>query len=249
MSTWRYQSNPVDSTKLQQSVGSSLTIGVSNATIYVDVFLSNDAFKPDLDEAMAVLGYSPYSGGSPTGIAPPLTILSPSGLPWQLVMGSDGKLSEVSPTGVTGPLGTTGPTGPTGPAGATGPTGPVGPTGPQGVTGPTGAAPGSVQTIDFAIGTLSVNSVTSLPAASIVLRADVTITTPYTVGTTIQVGQAGSLNSFQDTPDNNPSVNNFYSAPQRTTSSAIAAPVTASIGGAPAVGAGFVTVQYTVPNP
>ena len=149
MSTWRYQSSPIDPTSLQQAVGTPLSLGVSNATIYVDIFLTNDSFKSDLDQAMEALGYFPYTGASPTGIAPPLTILSPSGLPWQLVMGDDGTLSEVSPTGVTGPLGVTGPigpqgpTGPTGPqgiTGVTGPTGPAGATGVTGVTGPTGPA-------------------------------------------------------------------------------------------------------------
>ena len=148
MSTFRYQSNPVNASALTDAVGTPLTIGVSSATIYVDVVLSNDSFKSDLDQAMAVLGYSPYVGGFPTGQAPPITILSPSGLPWQLVIGNDGMISEVSPTGVTGPLGVTGPTGPqgaTGSQGATGPTGPqvvtgaTGPTGPAGRTGVTGA--------------------------------------------------------------------------------------------------------------
>jgi len=138
MSTFRYQSNPVNANALQDAVGTPLTIGVSSATIYVDVVLSNDAFKSDLDQAMAVLGYIPYAGSFPTGQAPPVTILTPSGSPWQLVMGSDGTLSEVSPTGVTGPLGVTGATGPQGVTGATGPTGPAGRTGATGPTGPAG---------------------------------------------------------------------------------------------------------------
>ena len=137
MSTFRYQSNPIDPSLLQEAVGTSLTVGVSNATIYVDIVLSDDSFKSDLDEAMFFLGYFPYAGSSPTGVAPPLTILSPSGLPWQLVMGNDGKLSEVSPTGVTGPLGVTGATGPQGV------TGPQGATGPRGATGPTAPVSGS----------------------------------------------------------------------------------------------------------
>lgn len=110
------------------------------------------------------------------------------------------------------------------------------------------STPGAVQAIDFAIALLSVNSVTSFPAGAIILRADVTITTPYTAGTTIQVGQAGNPSLFQAAADNVPTVNNTYSAPQRTAAAA-AAPVAVTIGGAPGAGAGFVTVQYSVPNP
>jgi hypothetical protein len=108
---------------------------------------------------------------------------------------------------------------------------------------------GLVSTIDFAIGTAATTtSATLLSTGAIVLRADVTITTPYSPGATIEVGQAGSLNLFQDTPDNVPTVADFYSAPQRT-AAVTATGVVATIGGAPAAGAGFVTVQYAVPNP
>jgi len=140
MSTWRYQSNPIVVRTLQDAVGAPLSIDLPGASISVDVILSNDAFKPDLDDAMAALGYSPYSGMSPTGMPPPLTILStPGGLPWQLAMRDDGSLSTLSPLGATGVIGSTGMTGPQGPQGTQGPTGAQGSTGPQGPTGPQGA--------------------------------------------------------------------------------------------------------------
>ena len=138
--------------------------------------------------------------------------------------------------------------GPTG-VGLQGSTGQIGPTGQQGPTGPQAPTAGAVSTIDFAIGTAATTtSATLLSTGAIVLRADVTITTPYSPGATIEVGQAGSLNLFQDTPDNVPTVADFYSAPQRT-AAVTATSVVATIGGAPAAGAGFVTVQYAVPNP
>jgi hypothetical protein len=109
--------------------------------------------------------------------------------------------------------------------------------------------PGAVRAIDFAIGTAAVQvSVTSIPAAAIILRCQVTITTPYTAGTTIEVGELGSPNLLQDTPDNNPAVVDEYDSPQRTVWGG-AAPVQVTIGGGPIAGAGFVTVEYTTPNP
>lgn len=111
------------------------------------------------------------------------------------------------------------------------------------------AAAGTVRAIDFAIGTAALqNSVTNIPATAIVLRCQVTITTPYTAGTTIEVGRVGNPILLQDTPDNNPTVVNEYDSPQRTVWGGVAL-VQVTIGGGPIAGAGFVTVEYTIPNP
>src|SRR5208283_5043109 len=67
------------------------------------------------------------------------------------------------------------------------------------------ATPGAVQTIQFAVGTATASSVTSLPSNALVLRVTLNVTTPYNVGTTISIGQAGSVSSFQAVGDNAPS--------------------------------------------
>jgi hypothetical protein len=111
------------------------------------------------------------------------------------------------------------------------------------------ASPGAVQTIDFAITTAAAqNSVTSLPAGSIVLDCMVTITTPYSPGATIQVGQVGNAGLFQTTAQNVPQTNGNYDVRQRTPPASATA-VSVAVGGAPGAGAGFVTLQYTVANP
>jgi hypothetical protein len=107
---------------------------------------------------------------------------------------------------------------------------------------------GAMYVIDFAIGTgASQSSVNSIPASAVVYRADVTITTAYSAGTTISVGQTGSTSAFIGTGDNTPTVVDEYTALQRTTSNASALPVLVTVGGTPSAGAGTVTVTYAQP--
>ncbi len=106
---------------------------------------------------------------------------------------------------------------------------------------------GATYTIDFAIGTAaSQSSVSQIPANAIILSSDVTITTPYSVGTTIKVGQTGTTNLLQDTTDSFPTVAGTYEASQRTSWGGSPLAVLVTIAGAPSVGAGFVTVLYSV---
>jgi hypothetical protein len=107
------------------------------------------------------------------------------------------------------------------------------------------AVAGATYTIDFAIGTgASQSSVTSIPAGAIVLRAEVKITTPYSGGATIAVGQTGTTTLLQATGDNTPTIVNEYDADQRTGWGASALPVLVTVGGAPSAGVGTVTVMY-----
>ena len=92
----------------------------------------------------------------------------------------------------------------------------------------------------------SQSSTTSIPAGAIVTRADVTITTPYSVGGTISVGRTGSTSLLQATGDNDPQVISEYEANQRTAWGGSPLPVLVTVGGAPGAGAGFVTVQYAL---
>jgi len=117
--------------------------------------------------------------------------------------------------------------------------------GPPGPAGPTEAA-----VIRYAIGTgATQDSVTLLPAGAVVLNAILEEQTPYSLGATIQIGQAGSLSLLQATTDNNPQVTALYSVPQVTSWGGVARVVRTTVGGAPVAGAGFVTVVYAIPNP
>jgi hypothetical protein len=108
---------------------------------------------------------------------------------------------------------------------------------------------GVVSCIDFAIGTgAAQSSVTSIPANAVVLRADVSITTPYSAGATIEVGQTGTPILLQDIIDNFPLTVGDYSALQRTGWGAAPLPVLVTVGGAPAAGVGRVTVEYSLPQ-
>lgn len=107
---------------------------------------------------------------------------------------------------------------------------------------------GAVFCIDLAIGTgASQSSVTIIPANAIILRSTVTITTPYSAGATIAVGQTGTTGLLQATTDSTPQTADNYDAPQRTAWGASPLALLVTVGGAPAAGAGFVTVQYSSP--
>ncbi|MFI5296516.1 MAG: hypothetical protein ACHREM_00340 [Polyangiales bacterium] len=108
---------------------------------------------------------------------------------------------------------------------------------------------GAEQTIRFAVGTgAAQTSVTSIPANAVVSSSFFTVTTPFSPGTTISVGQTGSVSLLQATTDIFPGVVDSYSAPQDTAWGAAALPVLVTITGAPAAGAGFITVVYSLPN-
>ena len=156
------------------------------------------------------------------------------------------------PDGLTGPTGPTGSTGPTGATGAasvvTGPTGPTGATGATGATGPLGPV---TQMIRIPIALVTVSSVDVIPIGASIDDARTDITTPYSPGTTISLGQAGSVSEFQQTGvsggDNTPQQLGLYVTLQDT-SAASSNPLLVTISGVPAVGSGFAIVKYTV-NP
>ena len=107
---------------------------------------------------------------------------------------------------------------------------------------------GAVYTIAMAIGTgAAQSSTTSIPASAYVLYCDVTITTPYSAGGTVAVGQTGSTTLLQAAADNVATVAHQYGAAQTTSWGASPLPVLVTVGGAPAAGAGIVAVQYCLP--
>jgi hypothetical protein len=110
-----------------------------------------------------------------------------------------------------------------------------------------GGASGAVQEIRFAIGTgASQASATSIPASAYVTECTVEITTPYSGGTTISVGQTGgSATLFQLTTDNLATANGLYTVNQDTLTAGAPATVSVTIAGAPAAGVGVVIVKFS----
>src|SRR5438445_644719 len=74
----------------------------------------------------------------------------------------------------------------------------------------------AVKTIRFVIGTVTSSSVTLIPANSIIQSCEVKITTPYSAGGTIAVGQTGTVGLLQATTDNNPQSTDMFEVEQDT---------------------------------
>lgn len=108
---------------------------------------------------------------------------------------------------------------------------------------------GATLMIRFAItNAASQSSATSIPANAVVCSVLVNIVTPYSAGATIAVGQTGTTTLLQATADNLATVANQYLSELDQAWGASALPVLVTVAGAPAVGAGFVTVLYSIPN-
>lgn len=97
---------------------------------------------------------------------------------------------------------------------------------------------------------LTQTSTKQIPANAVVHGCLVNITTPFTAGTTLEVGRAGALFLLQGTADNDTSTIDIYNAVQDTDWGGAdeAVVVTLANGGAIVAGAGFVTVLYSVPS-
>jgi hypothetical protein len=113
--------------------------------------------------------------------------------------------------------------------------------------GDVGNVSGAVRTISYTIdNSAQQDSTAVLPAGALVLEARLTVTTAYSGGATIEIGTTGDADAFQATTDNNPQaggVPNRYTKYQETV--ATASVVRTTIAGAPAAGAGRVTILYT----
>lgn len=106
-------------------------------------------------------------------------------------------------------------------------------------------ADGGVQEIRFAIGTgAAQNSVTSVPANAIMISAELDITTPYSGGATITIGNAGTPALLQATTDNNPQAAGIYQVMQDTTYTGGPATILVTIAGGPVAGVGACIVRY-----
>ena len=157
--------------------------------------------------------------------------------------GSTGVSGSTGASGVTGTIGSTGSTGATG----VGTTGATGATGTTGATGSTGAVtPGTPAIIRIPVALVTVASAASIPLNAVVLRAFLDVTTPYSVGTTIELGTAASPALFMATSQNTPTSADLYDNPQDTVNGT-ADPLLVTIAGGPGAGAGFACVEYVIP--
>jgi hypothetical protein len=111
------------------------------------------------------------------------------------------------------------------------------------------AISGARRVIQYAVTNAATqDSTAKIPATATVLSAMLDVVTPYSGGATVSIGQAGSLALLEATTDNLATVAGQYQVPPRTPWGASALVVRTTVAGAPAAGAGFVTVEYTVPD-
>lgn len=109
----------------------------------------------------------------------------------------------------------------------------------------TGALGGVVREIRFVLGTsASQSSTTQIPANAIVTKVQLSITTPYSGGGTISVGQTGSASLLMATGDNNPQSAGIYEVNVDTSWGGSPLAVLATVGGSPAAGAAELIVHY-----
>lgn len=107
---------------------------------------------------------------------------------------------------------------------------------------------GAVREIRYAITNANgaQDSATQIPAGAQVISAEVNITTPYSGGATISVGQAGGVSLLQLVGDNSPQAVGIYQVMEDTAWGGSPLAIRTTIAGAPAAGAGFTSVRYVV---
>jgi len=103
---------------------------------------------------------------------------------------------------------------------------------------------GGVQTIRFAVALVNVSSTTTIPANAIIQSTELDVTTPYSGGATIAIGQTGTTSLLQATTDNSPQSANLYGVQQDIAWGASPLAVLVTISGSPAAGAAQCVVRY-----
>ena len=102
----------------------------------------------------------------------------------------------------------------------------------------------NLKVVRFALGTATASSTFTLPANARVLQARLQVTTGYSVGATIEVGQTGATGKFLSTTETTPQAIGTNLKNDDVAANATAAAVTATIAGAPAAGVAVVLVEY-----
>jgi hypothetical protein len=112
----------------------------------------------------------------------------------------------------------------------------------------TGTLGGAVREIRYALGTTATqDSTTIIPANAVITKVQVSITTPYSGGATIAVGQAGTTNLLMGTSDNNPQTTGIYEINEDVAWGGSPLAVRTTVGGSPGAGVGVCIVHYTTP--
>ena len=114
----------------------------------------------------------------------------------------------------------------------------------------TGDIAGAMRLVRYAITNAATqDSASDIPANSVIVQATVKVTTAYSGGATITIGKAGgTADLLQGTGDNRPQRTGTYILDQDTDWGAGDAAVRATVGGAPAAGAGVVLVEHSIPQ-
>lgn len=108
-----------------------------------------------------------------------------------------------------------------------------------------GGGPGEPLVIRYNITTSSASSVTVIPAGAVPLYTLVQITTAYTAGTTMKIGEtAGTLDLLMATTDIDPTILGTYEVTNINVNWGAAATARATITGAPVAGAATVEIWY-----
>jgi len=110
-------------------------------------------------------------------------------------------------------------------------------------------ATGATQTLRMAVGTAaSQSSTNNIPANAIIENIMLDVTTPFSGGATISVGQTGSTALLMATTDNFPQTAGQYYIAEDTSWGASALQLLVTVGGAPAAGVAAVRVEFSVPE-
>ena len=117
--------------------------------------------------------------------------------------------------------------------------------------GDIGSVTGAIRTVRFTIdNSAQQDSTFAIPANARILECVLEITTQYSGGTDIDIGNTSTVNLIMDQGDNNPQqggVPNSFSIEQDTDWGGSDSVVRVTITGGPAAGAGVVIVKFTTP--
>lgn len=93
------------------------------------------------------------------------------------------------------------------------------------------------------------SSVTVIPASAYVTSVTLVITTPYSPGATITVGQTGAATLLMGTTDSTPQTVDEYQSKLAVSWGGSPLSVLVTVAGSPAAGAGYIVCDFAVPNP